>query len=98
MNGVKNDGQKPRWTLFPDRTLTTVLAVLEHGAKKYSFNNWQHVENAEVRYYDAAMRHLEARKMGWYTDSESKLPHVAHAICCLMFLLWFDIKKRKGHR
>ena len=96
--GVKHDQQKMRWTLFPDNTLMTVLKVLEHGAKKYSPNNWMHVPSPEVRYYDAAMRHLEARKMGWYNDPESRLPHLAHAVCCLLFLLWFDIKKRKGHR
>jgi hypothetical protein len=98
MNGVKFDQQKERWSLLPDRTIQTVLKVLEHGARKYAPNNWMHVPNPETRYYDAAMRHLEARKMGQYTDSESKQPHVAHAICCLLFLLWFDIKKRKGHR
>lgn len=98
VSGVKYDQLKPRWSLFPDKTLSLVLAVLEHGAKKYAIFNWTKVPNPEIRYYDAAMRHLEARKMGWYMDKESKLPHLAHAICCLLFLLWFDIKKRKGHK
>ncbi|WP_228144548.1 dATP/dGTP diphosphohydrolase domain-containing protein [Moraxella lacunata] len=23
-------------------------------------------------------------------DGESGLPHLAHAVCCLIFLMWFD--------
>jgi hypothetical protein len=61
-------------------------------------NNWKHVANGEVRYYDAAMRHIGARHAGEINDPESKLPHLGHAMCCLIFWLWFDLTKRRGHR
>jgi len=38
----------------------------------------------------AAMRHLIARIKGQQVDEESGLPHLAHCVCCLLFLLWFD--------
>ena len=28
---------------------------------------------------------------GEQTDSESGKHHLAHAVCCLMFLMWFDL-------
>ena len=27
---------------------------------------------------------------GEQLDPESKLPHLAHAVCCLLFILWFE--------
>lgn len=90
--GSKFDLGKPRFSLLPTGVLTSVLKVLEYGAKKYSVNNWQHVENPRERYYDAAMRHLYAWFNGEPKDQETGESHLAHAICCLLFLLWFDTK------
>jgi hypothetical protein len=87
--GLKLDSAKPRWTLLPWDVLADVVAVLEHGARKYAPNNWKHVQPKE-RYADAALRHLTAWLRGERIDPESKLPHLAHAICSLMFLLWHD--------
>jgi hypothetical protein len=96
--GIKHDNLKPRWSLLPLNVLAEVIAVLEHGAKKYSIDNWMRVVNGEDRYYDAAMRHIQARKLGEINDPESRRPHLAHALCCLIFWLWFDLKNRRGHR
>lgn len=96
--GVKHDNLKPRWSLLPLNVMREVIAVLEYGAKKYSFDNWQKVINGEDRYYDAAMRHIQARRLGSVRDKESSYFHLAHAICCLIFWLWFDLKKRRGPR
>jgi hypothetical protein len=96
--GVKHDTQKPRWSLLPGNVIREVIAVLEHGAKKYSTDNWMRIINGEERYYDAAMRHIDARRSGEINDPESKRPHLAHALCCIIFWLWFDLKKRRGHR
>lgn len=90
--GTKLDSDKLRWSLLPSGTIAQVIAVLEYGAKKYAVRNWIDVPDAKTRYYDAAMRHLDAWRGGELNDSESGLPHLAHAACCLLFLLWFDGK------
>jgi len=90
--GTKHDTGKLRWSLLPLGTIAQVLKVLEFGAAKYSPNGWTTVDNPRDRYYDAAMRHLDAWHRGEVNDEESGLPHLAHAACCILFLLWFDGK------
>lgn len=87
--GTKYDAQKPRWDLLPLGPVEDVVRVLTHGAAKYSDNNWRYVPNAHDRYFAAAMRHLVAYRQGELLDPESGLPHLAHAVCCLLFLMWF---------
>ena len=89
--GVKYDASKPRWSLIPNGTLEEVIKVLEYGANKYSPDNWKKVPEMEVRYYDAAMRHIDAYWQGEYLDEESGQPHLAHAVCCLLFLMWAGV-------
>lgn len=88
--GRKHDSNKPRYSLLPIGTVNQVVQVLEYGAVKYEIDNWQRVPSARTRYYDAAMRHIDDWWNGSEVDEESSLPHLAHAICCLLFLLWFD--------
>lgn len=88
--GCKDDSAKRRYSLLPKGAVNSVVDVLEFGSKKYADNNWQKVPDAKTRYYDAAMRHLDAWFNGDLKDAETGLPHLAHAICCLMFLMWFD--------
>lgn len=85
--GRKDDAGKLRHSLIPPGTTEAVLQVLEHGAAKYGDHNWMEVDDAETRYYDAAMRHLLAWWSGDLLDDESHLPHLAHAIASLTFLL-----------
>ena len=88
VEGKKFDAGKLRHSLIPPEVLNEVLAVLEHGASKYGEYNWLRVADARTRYYDAAHRHLAAwwgQEIGM--DEESKCSHLAHAICCLMFLM-----------
>jgi hypothetical protein len=88
--GVKYDGKKLRYSLLPLDSLQEVVKVLEFGAKKYAPDNWKYVDDAEARYWDAAMRHIVAYKLEDKADSETGLSHLAHAICCLLFLINFD--------
>lgn len=85
--GEKHDQAKPRFSLIPHQALWQVVAVLEFGAKKYGAENWRGVENARQRYFDACHRHLNAWWQGESVDDESGLPHLAHAVCCLIFLM-----------
>lgn len=85
--GRKDDAGKPRWSLIPDRGLEEVVKVLTYGARKYGDDNWREVEDGPRRYYDAAMRHLMAYRQGHWTDDESGLPHLAHAVASLLFIM-----------
>lgn len=85
--GMKFDGNKPDWALLPLNATEEVVKVLTYGAIKYAPDNWKKVPNAENRYFAAAMRHLVEHRRGEEIDPESGLPHLAHAICSLMFLL-----------
>ena len=88
--GMKFDQGKPLWRLLPWIAVKAVVAVLTFGALKYAPNNWLYVKNADERYIDAALRHLTAYMSGEKNDSETGLNHLAHCICCLLFLLHFD--------
>lgn len=91
--GVKFDADKLRYDLVPPEALEQIAEVLTYGARKYAPDNWKTVSDPYARYYAAAMRHMEARRMGEVDDPESGLPHLAHASCCLMFMLWHDVKR-----
>jgi hypothetical protein len=88
--GAKFDNGKDRWDLLPFGAVRQVVRVLTYGAFKYAPNNWQLVQNARERYAAAALRHFAAWHGGEILDGESRLPHLAHAACCLLFLLWVD--------
>jgi hypothetical protein len=84
--GRKFDGGKAEYGLLPLDALHQTVLVLTAGAKKYARDNWKYVTDGERRYFDAAQRHLWAWKSGEENDPETGLPHLAHALCCIMFL------------
>lgn len=81
--------EKTRYDLVPMAAIGQIADVLTHGAAKYGANNWARGTEWS-RYYAAAMRHLAAFWSGEDTDSESGLSHLAHAGCCLVFLLEYQ--------
>lgn len=86
---VKADQDKPRFDLIPPDFLTQMSEVLTYGAKKYSPNNWS--KGADwSRYYSAMQRHMWAWWGGEDTDPETGLSHLAHAACCLAFLMAYQ--------
>lgn len=88
--GDKHDTGKVQWQFLPWGEVEDVARVTDFGAKKYAPDNWKHVPNAKDRYFSAAMRHLVAWKSGEKSDKETGLSHLAHAVCCLLFIMWFD--------
>lgn len=89
--GNKDDLDKLRWDLLPMDVIEDVVKVLTYGAKKYSDDNWKLIDNPINRYYSAMMRHLIDWKVyNEQNDKESGLPHLAHALCCLVFINWFS--------
>jgi hypothetical protein len=89
--GRKFDGGKSEYGLLPPHALEETVKVLTFGAQKYERNNWIYVEDGTRRYFDAMQRHLWAWKKGEQIDPESGLHHLAHAMCCLMFLYERDV-------
>lgn len=88
--GRKYDTGKPDYTLLPWDAVEDVVRVLDYGAKKYARDNWRYVDDAETRYLAAAFRHLAAYARGENRDPETDQPHLAHAACCLLFILSQD--------
>ena len=88
--GIKSDKGKPRYSLIPWGPMSCVVEVMEYGARKYSEDNWRYVENGRVRFFDAAMRHMVSWHKGENRDGESDLPHLAHAVCCLLMAMYHD--------
>lgn len=85
--GRKDDLEKLRYDLVPVVAEEQVVRVLTYGAKKYAPDNWRVVPEPERRYLAAARRHLAAWQRGELVDPESGERHLAHATCCLLFLL-----------
>ena len=85
--GSKHDLGKPLMGAVPPNASLAVARVLTFGAEKYGRDNWRQVENAETRYLDAALRHINAYQRGEVADPESGESHLAHAVCSMMFML-----------
>jgi hypothetical protein len=90
-DATKYDGDKPPMDLLPHSVLLEVARVLGFGAAKYSKHNWRQGFDWS-RLHAAALRHIGAWGEGENLDKESSINHIAHAICCLMFLLEHQIK------
>jgi hypothetical protein len=85
--GRKDDTGKLPFELVPPEALELIVAVLGHGARKYTPDNWKRVPDGRRRYFGALMRHAWAYARGEAKDPESGLPHLAHAGACILFLL-----------
>lgn len=94
--GIKRDSGKLRPGLFPVECFEEISKVLTFGANKYAPDNWKKV--SPDRYIDAMWRHYIAWQTGEERDSESGLSHAAHFATNAVFLLWFELEKKKGGR
>ena len=96
MIGKKFDNEKPRWSLLPFKEIEEIVDVLTFGAQKYEDDNWKKVPDGRDRYFSALIRHLTAWWNGERLDSQSGKSHLAHAGCCLLFLMWGDKQKKSA--
>lgn len=87
LKGIKYDSDKVLMGCIPPTAEVLLGMVLTYGAKKYSRENWRLLDNLEDRYMDACLRHINLHRRGEEIDPESGLPHLGHAVACLMFLL-----------
>ena len=99
--GEKFDYGKPRLDLLDAYAIEQLARVLSFGAQKYAAHNWRG-GITKGRLMAAALRHLFAYLGGQDTDPETGLSHVAHAMCCCMFLLGLehraDLDDRPHHQ
>lgn len=86
---LKFDTNKLPLNLLSTEAMNQTAAVLKFGAIKYAEHNWRNGFQWS-RPLAAAMRHITAFNDGENTDPESGLSHLAHAACCIMFLLEFE--------
>jgi hypothetical protein len=89
--GNKLDDGKARFDLMPPLAVREFVEVLTIGAKKYGPENWRHVKDRRRRYFAACLRHVWAWWIGEGFDPETQRSHLAHAMCCLAFLLEDDL-------
>ena len=94
VDGTKYDQEKSRMDLLAPDVLEGLASILTYGATKYEPRNWEKGMHWG-RVYAAAFRHLLAFWNGEDLDSESGLPHIDHALCCIMFLSAYH-KRRIG--
>lgn len=90
--GLKFDGGKPTFHLMPDDAIAEIHKVLEFGAQKYAPRNWER-GMAWCRLWNAALRHLWAWARREGTDPETGISHLAHAGCCILFLISYELRK-----
>ena len=89
--GLKFDTGKLRYDLVPPEALREIVKILTFGAAKYGAHNWKGV--GKERYAAALMRHFEAWRMGEKKDEESGNHHLAHASCCLFFIMQMELEE-----
>lgn len=87
--GVKHDSGKQRYDLIPPDALDEIVKILTLGADKYDDRNWEKGMDWG-RYFGACMRHLWAWWGGEDCDRETGFSHLAHAGCCIFFLLAYE--------
>lgn len=90
--GRKDDGGKAPYHLIAPELLEDVAAVLDFGQRKYEARNWEK-GMAWHRPFSAMMRHMWAWWRGESHDPETGLSHLAHAACCVMFLIAYERRR-----
>ena len=90
MAATKHDQDKVRMELMPYPAVAEIAKAMTFGAKKYDAWNWTKGMDWS-RLIGAAERHIGAFKSGEDMDPESNLSHLAHAGCCILFLITYQL-------
>jgi len=73
--------------LFPVTAVIYGTMALLDGALKYGRANWRAAGVRASIYYDALNRHMSKWFEGQDIDEDSGLPHLAHAMACIVILI-----------
>lgn len=87
----KDDDSKLPMQHLPWAELEDVSRIMKYGADKYNdhgYQSWKYLEDGEARYIGAALRHISRHQRDEAQDQESKLLHLAHAACDVLFALY----------
>ena len=91
-DGIKHDQDKVRMHMLPWDAIYSVAEIMEHGAKKYTEDNWKTIKDPR-RYESAMLRHYVDVQKGEDIDPDSGLLHWAHIACNALFRLHFAIEE-----
>ncbi len=91
LEGKKFDDGKLPYDLLPGDAIEEIVKVLQFGAVKYGERNWEKGMKWN-RPFAALMRHMWAWWRGEGKDPETGLSHLAHAGCCILFLLSYTLR------
>lgn len=92
--GIKHDQGKVPLELLSTKALREMAKVMDFGRQKYNAHNWRKgIEWSRV--IGAALRHLTSFNDGEDRDPETGISHLAHAACCLMFLLEYETEHQE---
>lgn len=73
-------------TLVYNSVIKLISKVRRFGIEKHGNSEDWRTTNP-IQHYDAMLRHINAAIDGEELDTESGLPHLAHAMCTIMFEL-----------
>jgi Domain of unknown function (DUF5664) len=94
--GIKTDEGKTKWQLVPWDALketANVMTVCAAPIGKYPERNWEKGLHYS-RLFRAAIEHLTTWFNGEEKDPETGLSHLAHAACCVLFLLAYTLRAK----
>lgn len=80
--------------LVPSTAIAHMAMGFADGGLKYQPYNWRAEPISSSVYYGAARRHMDAWWEGEDIAGDSKVHHLAHAMCCLAMIL--DTMDRPG--
>jgi len=75
--------KKVQLNLVPASSIIYQALAMEDGAVKYGPYNWRANKVIASIYVAAAMRHLQSWFDGEENATDSKKPHLAHALACI---------------
>lgn len=91
---LKFDQNKTDWAILPFGAIEEIIKVLKFGEGKYARGNF--ASNGGLSYtrlINALFRHIVSFARGEDNDPETGLSHIAHAGCCVVFLLHYITNK-----
>lgn len=93
---LKYDNNKTDWAILPLGAVEEIIKVMKFGEVKYARGNFASSTGLSyTRLLNALVRHTFSFMRGEDLDPESGLHHMAHAGCCVLFILHYIVNPGK---